>query len=593
VAPLGSCPTGAPPAGATALRDDLETALSDDHRARLLARLYDAALDPAQLEHLLDAWEDAGDDFADPELADHAGRASAVLERGEPPARDDALPGVPARAPGFLSDGGATILAANAAARQLFAIGPGSTLAGLPFEAEDIEALRLRIRRVIAGREAAAPQPLLRLRRSDGAPPLPVRVQRVAAADGRPLAAVLGAAVVWPAGFAAAVQETFGLTATETGILQGLTQGRTVEDIAAARGRSAATVRTQLRTILAKTETHSQAELLRVVLGLMAVAPAPAADVAAALRALPADPGTASLRLGDGRRLEWIEAGDPEGTPCLFMHGRYGLVRWPAAAIAVAAANGIRLIVPIRAGYGGSDPLPPATERLAGCVADYAAVLDRLGCARVAVLSLGADLRLALALAADRPGLVTGIVGCAAMLPLTDPAQYRRMHRWPRFVLANARYAPRMLPFIVKAGFGLARRIGKEAFFATVNGGSRGDMAAFADPGVRAAMLAGSDVALGPGVSAHAAFAAECIDSEGDWSGLIRDAQVPVRLIHGDDDPQMPEATMREVVAGYPGIGLEMIAGGGQMLFFAHWPLVLDRLQPYLAATRSTAPAAR
>lgn len=53
-----------------------------------------------------------------------------------------------------------------------------------------------------------------------------------------------------------------------------------MKDIAEARGRSAETVRTQLRSILAKTETHSQSELVRVVLGLMDVALIPAGALA-------------------------------------------------------------------------------------------------------------------------------------------------------------------------------------------------------------------------------------------------------------------------------------------------------------------------
>ncbi|MEZ5913860.1 MAG: hypothetical protein R3D84_17900 [Paracoccaceae bacterium] len=86
-------------------------------------------------------------------------------------------------------------------------------------------------------------------------------------------------------------------------------------------------------------------------------------------------------------------------------------------------------------------------------------------------------------LAILRPDLISGILGCAAQLPLHSPAQYERMDKWQRFILANARYAPKILPFLVKAGFSLARRVGKEAFFAQVNGGSAADMETFARPG--------------------------------------------------------------------------------------------------------------
>jgi DNA-binding NarL/FixJ family response regulator len=83
---------------------------------------------------------------------------------------------------------------------------------------------------------------------------------------------VLSTELVWPEGFETTVQEAFGLTGAEVEIVRGITLGLPVKDIAEARGRSAETVRTQLRSILAKTETHSQSELVRVVLGLMDVA---------------------------------------------------------------------------------------------------------------------------------------------------------------------------------------------------------------------------------------------------------------------------------------------------------------------------------
>ena len=35
------------------------------------------------------------------------------------------------------------------------------------------------------------------------------------------------------------------------------------------------------------------------------------------------------------------------------------------------------------------------------------------------------------------------------------------MDKWQRFILANARYAPKVLPFLVQAGFSLARKLGK------------------------------------------------------------------------------------------------------------------------------------
>lgn len=69
------------------------------------------------------------------------------------------------------------------------------------------------------------------------------------------------------------VADTFGLTPAEARLAVTLASGVAVKTIAAQRRVEVSTVRTQLRSILAKTGTNRQAELVRVLLGLPAVRP--------------------------------------------------------------------------------------------------------------------------------------------------------------------------------------------------------------------------------------------------------------------------------------------------------------------------------
>jgi pimeloyl-ACP methyl ester carboxylesterase len=264
------------------------------------------------------------------------------------------------------------------------------------------------------------------------------------------------------------------------------------------------------------------------------------------------------------------------------MHLDYGLIRWPASAERQARRMGLRVIVPVRAGYGRTDLHPKKQDHLQGVTQDYIAVLDHLGVRQAAVIAMGADLRFALSVSLERPAMVTGILGCACQLPLRTPAQYERMDKWQRFILANARYAPKILPFLVQAGFSLARRLGKEKFFAQVNGGSPADMEAFARPEIREAMLAGSEVCMSERVLAHEAFTRECIGSEKDWSDLVNRVQTPVQLLQGDQDPQTPVLTIRELMDEYQHLDISFVPNTGQLLFFAEWPRVLQLLEKFL-----------
>ncbi len=563
-----------------------------DHRAEIVERLYDVAVDPIRLEELLEVWEgraaplrDSAIPLEDPEIEAHMARATVFLDRyeaaGAVPEPRSVLEDIP-RSAAFLSDGGSTIAGCNRAAGVAFGITEGEAFAKLPFDEEDRELLSGVIRKVAARK--AEKVATLRIRSVVTGSPVILRVSPVEGGAGRPLALVVSTELVWPEGFAATVQEAFGLTAAEVEIVRGVTLGLPLRDIAEARGRSLETVRTQVRSVLAKSETHSQAELVRVVLGLIDVALVPLGGVAGRpLRGALEPRPWRELRGSDGRLLTWIEFGDPRGAPVLYMHLDFGLVRWPVKAERAALTRGLRVIVPVRAGYGRTEPLAKGLDHLAGITRDYAAVLDHLGVKRAAAIPLGADLRFAMNLANQRPDLVRGIVGAACQLPIRTPSQYERMDKWQRFILANARYAPKVLPFLVQAGFSLARRLGKEAFFRQVNGGSAADMEAFSRPEVKAAMLEGSDVCLTKTWSAHAAFTAECIGSEKDWSAVVRAVQVPVVLLQGDQDPQSPAATIRELAAEYPHLGVRFLPGTGQLLFMTEWPQVLDEVEQMVA----------
>lgn len=563
-----------------------------DHRAEIVERLYDVAVDPIRLEELLEVWEgraaplrDAAIPLEDPEIEAHMARATVFLDRLDAVQAEGSrsvLEDIP-RSAAFLSDGGGTVAGCNRAAVVAFGIAEAGAFAALPFEEEDRTLLQGAIRKVAARK--AEKVVVLRIRSTVTGSPVILRVSPVEGGGARPLALVVSTELVWPEGFAATVQEAFGLTATEVEIVRGVTLGLPLRDIAEARGRSLETVRTQVRSVLAKTETHSQSELVRVVLGLMDVALIPTGEVVATPSRGALEPrNLREIRGPDGRRLTWIEFGDPGGVPVLYMHLDFGLIRWPATAERAAVSRGLRVIVPVRAGYGKTEPLPKGVEHLAGVTKDYAAVLDHLGIRQAVVVPLGADLRFAMKLSLLRPDLVRGIVGAACQLPLRSAAQYERMDKWQRFILANARYAPKVLPFLVQAGFSLARRLGKEAFFAQVNGGSPADMECFARPEVRAAMLEGSDVCLAKKWSAHAAFTAECIGSEKDWSAVVRAVSVPVVLLQGDQDPQSPVQTIRELAVDYPHLEVRFLPGTGQLLFMAEWPQVLDAVGAMVSA---------
>jgi len=67
------------------------------------------------------------------------------------------------------------------------------------------------------------------------------------------------------------LMELFGLSAAEARLTRALCQGNSLEEYASDQGLKQPTVRTQLRSVLAKTGSGRQATLIRLVAGIPAI----------------------------------------------------------------------------------------------------------------------------------------------------------------------------------------------------------------------------------------------------------------------------------------------------------------------------------
>lgn len=68
------------------------------------------------------------------------------------------------------------------------------------------------------------------------------------------------------AGLPDLIERTYGLTPAETRLVEQLLAGDSVADAAEQLGVTVGTARTRLKRVFQKTDTHSQADLMRLVL---------------------------------------------------------------------------------------------------------------------------------------------------------------------------------------------------------------------------------------------------------------------------------------------------------------------------------------
>jgi pimeloyl-ACP methyl ester carboxylesterase len=122
-----------------------------------------------------------------------------------------------------------------------------------------------------------------------------------------------------------------------------------------------------------------------------------------------------TLVLSDGRLLEVLVDGPPDGTLLVFHHGSPGAaVRWDALSAACAQRH-VRVAVYSRPGFGDSTRLPGRS--VASCARDVAELADHLGAGRFLTAGWSGGGPHALACAALLPERVVGASTIAGVAP--------------------------------------------------------------------------------------------------------------------------------------------------------------------------------
>ena len=406
-------------------------------RDEVIDRLYEVAIDPMRYEDLLDRWESLigpirrgangkllNDDIS-PEFASHFKRAGKFLEHlseEKIEAPDDNPLKTIEKTAAFLVDRNLILKDVNKAGISVLKIAKGDHLGNLPVEKEDLDVFCTKIKQMLSRNSDMAS--IFRARMTKNHRLIIFQLRSLHPKDSEPVVIAVTSELSWPDGFDGLLKSAFSLTAAEAGVVRGLTECLSLKEIAESRHRSIETVRAQMRSILGKTETRSQTELVRLTLSMMDITTY-TENHAAKARPLSEGFETLSprpfyeLTLPDGRKLEYLRLGCQTGRPLIYMPLDYGLTRWPASAEAEAEARKIKVIVPIRAGYGNSTPLPRKTDLGITIARDIATLMDHLQIERAPVLSLGSDVFYTAHLHRQYPGRVSAVIACAGTLPLS------------------------------------------------------------------------------------------------------------------------------------------------------------------------------
>ena len=570
----------------------------------IVDQLYDIALDPEALDTFIEAWNAAGldasaarktikniDAFDDAYLA-HLKRAGMFLARG---AEVDSGPDFAAMlAPfedlaAFIIDQNLQVVASNPGAKNVFGMTENVDMSALHLPHDMQDALTRTMANVFGAPDQ--PDRLLRLQFPDERGPALFQIRAlVNGANPRPQhALVVTTQYHWQAALGETLADVFQLTGAEQGVVRALVEGMDTKAIAAERGTSEGTVRGQIKSILSKMNAHSQSEVIRLVLSLRDISQNARARSKTGPEATPAGSTNwldaevwkpfKTLVLPDGRKMSYHEMGPANGAPILFTHMGYGMARWHQPMIQLAFQHRLRVIVPIRAGYGQSDNLHPKADILESTRDDTCALLDHLHIEKLPYACQGNDLIFAADFAGHFPDKITEIAGICARPSLPGDRHYSGMGKWHRFFLSTAKHAPHLLNFTSKAAVTMAKRIGLVEMFRQMNKNSPTDLAMIEDEELCQVLIANAELIAGKTTNVAQAYTMELLATEADWSQILIKAEgTKTWFLNGGEDPSVDQATIAEYREAYPWINIEVIPNAGQLMIFQKYATIIPRL---------------
>ena len=366
---------------------------------------------------------------------------------------------------------------------------------------------------------------------------------------------------------------SFALSPAEVEIVRSLLGGHTLREIAELSGRSEHTVRNQAKSVLAKTGAPNQVDLIRLVAFLIN------ADTGRKPSSISPDADTLPyemMTMSTGLEMQLFQAGPANGRPVIFLHGMLDGISPLQVAQRHLIRRGIRVLAPIRPGYGLSDPVTKPPEALGMFTAHVAELITRFKLQRPIILGYLAGAIYGYHMCSELGSQIGGMVVAGAVAPVTRLSQLADMAPRQRLVAYTARYAPALLPFVLRAGISQIDSKEIEGFMEALFPSGSHDRDMMERRGITELIQSGYRFSVSQG---HLGFATDSHYVVRDWSDSVAGSTVPIIHFHGAHDPVVSQASLMTFISTQKDVQFRLLNELGQLIFLEDPDVVFDAIE--------------
>lgn len=350
--------------------------------------------------------------------------------------------------------------------------------------------------------------------------------------------------------------------------------GNSLQQIAQIRKRSLHTVRVQVKNMLQKTATHTQTDIVRLMVTMASFGSVK--NIHAAHYFVDAkDKQNLMIEVNNGREMPVHLFGPKNGRPVIYVHGMLSGININSDFGELLAQNNIRLIAPIRPYYASSPPAYKVKSSPEEFAIDLRYILDYLEVESAPIIGNMAGSIYAFASASAMPNRITGILNISGCVPIVSLRQIIAMSPRQRVVAWTSRFAPKLLSAILRTSISLIDSGDEDKFLDGLYGKNTHDRMILQNKKIHSTIYSGFLFAISQG---HYAFEVDAHHATRDWSKFVKKAKQKTLLIHGAFDRVTPISTVREFADLYDHVELIEHDDAGQLVFYQKPDAIISSL---------------